>query len=243
MICEMAKPRKKYRLLKWTAAALLILPVLLAVIGWLCFQRIPGWYQPVYVGPADLDDVRNSLPNTWQALTENAVRGETFDFCIDAKMITAWLVARDALYPDSRDWLPEWIRDPVIVFESDRGIIGARVKREGIEAIVAVHIIGEVDGDRINLRLEQVTAGALPIPSDWIIDLLHDRLARVRVDREKVPAELANAIETLKRDPGSAFESGLQIGNLFEIKNGNRTIKIHRMWTKDNCLWLRIEPL
>jgi len=234
--------RQKLKIIAWIIASAGVLLVALAVTGWLSFQRIPSWYKPMLVAGRDLDGIRNSLPNTYQALADQAIRGEPFDFSIASSTVTAWLVARDSLYPESRDWMPGWIRDPVVSFGDDRAIVGARVARGRWQAIVGLHLVAEVNDDWVTVRVEKVTAGALPVPSRWITETVRESLSAHRIRTDRVPASLVEAIRQLQTDPQSVFSRGLRIGNWFDIKNGNRHVRIQRIWTDGDQLWLRLEP-
>lgn len=238
----MSKRRKTWKKIKWILVALVALPVILAIIGWFSFQRIPSWYRPMHVARRELDAIRNSLPNTYQALADRAVRGEPFDFAIDARTVTSWIVARDAFYPESRDWLPQWVRDPVVAFDDNHAIIGARLSRDGWEAIVGVHLVADVEHDVVTLRIAKITAGILPIPQDWIADAIRESLANRQLDMDRIPKPLADVAQQLQRDPMCLMNGGLRVENLIDIKNGNRRVSAEYMWTADNKLWLRVQP-
>lgn len=101
------------------------------VAGWLAFQHIPSWYAPPVVGEADLARVRASLPESYQTFTDRLAEGGTFEFELSARRINEWIAARGALWPDARDVLPVWLREPVVGFLPDRIVVAARYERGG----------------------------------------------------------------------------------------------------------------
>ncbi|NOX57871.1 MAG: hypothetical protein GXP29_03320, partial [Planctomycetes bacterium] len=160
----MGRKRKWRRRLLWTALGLFVAVVTASVALWFSFQRIPAWYKPVYVASADLSRVRNSLPNTYDALNAKIQHGKEFEFSLIDRTVTEWIVARAELYPDAETWLPDWLRDPVVVFEDNRAIIGARVDYQGWQAVIGIHIVLDITNESITARITKLTAGALPIP-------------------------------------------------------------------------------
>jgi len=242
----MSRRRRYRRLTDWIVRGLLIALVLTLVGGaaaWLAFERIPGWYVPVEVSQADLARVRNGLPNTYQSLSEQAIGRAPFDFSISERTVTEWVVARGELYPEAQGWLPDWVRDPVVCFRDGKCIVGARIDYQGWRTILGIHLTSSVAEDTLTVRLDKVTAGAVPIPISRLAGLLDDLLDARRLDVSVMPDPVAQVVRALReRGPAALIEEGATFPNNFELRNGRRRLRITSMDGRDGRLVVRLTP-
>lgn len=237
------RKRRWGRRVLWAFAALVITLMITAVVGWFAFQKIPSWYKPVRVASSDLSRIRNSLPNTYDSLNAQIQRGETFDFTLIDRTVSEWLVARAELYPDAEAWLPRWIRDPIVVFDDNRAIFGARVDYRGWRAIIGVHLTLDITNESITARIVKVTAGALPVPLSQLDEPLMNFLNNEDLDVETMPDPAALIFKQLQKvGPAKALTDGLQWRNVFKAPNGPHVIKIRGASTAHGELKIRIEP-
>ncbi len=236
------KPRWRRRLL-WTALGLVIALIVATIAAWFSFQKIPSWYKPVRVSSSDLPRVRNSLPNTYEALNAQIQKGEEFDFTLIDRTVSEWIVARAELYPDAESWLPRWVRDPVVVFEDNRGIIGARIEYKGWRAILGIHLTLDITNEAITARIVKLTAGSLPIPLSQLDEPLRKFLQNEDLDIETMPEPAAIIFRRLK-ESGAAkvLTEGVSFRNVFKAPNSPHVIKIRGASTADGELKVRIEP-
>jgi hypothetical protein len=232
------------RIVFWTAGGAFVTIVLGAALAWLAFQHIPSWYVPIAVPQAELSRIRNGLPNTYQDVNDRIIAGKPFEYALNDVLVTEWLVARAELYPDAREWLPNWVRDPVVRFQDGRGILGARIRGDGWETILGVYLVADITRDTVTVRLDGLTAGSLPVPVTWLADPLRQWLNDKRLDLETMPDPVAAVIQRL-RDAGPTMlvDEGVTVRNLFQTRNGHRVFKLQSASTNDGNLIVGIQPL
>ena len=242
----MSKPRRKRRYRVWIvriALGLLALAAVTLIGGWLAVESIPSWYVPLEVSQAELTRVRNSLPNTYQAINERVVAGAPFDFSITDRTVTEWVVARGELYPEARAWLPDWLRDPVVSFRDDRCIVGARINYRGWQTILGIHLVMDVADDELTVRVDKLTAGIVPIPLSQLAGPLDELLNSARLDEELMPDPIADVLHRLRAGgPNELVERGVTFRNRIRMRNGNRVVKLRSAATADGTLTVGIEP-
>ncbi len=237
------RKRRWGRRILWSLFAIVMMLAIAAVVGWFAFQKIPSWYKPVRVASGDLSRIRNSLPNTYDSLNAKIQQGETFDFTLIDRTVSEWLVARAELYPDAEAWLPKWLRDPIVVFEDNKAIIGARVDYQGWRAIVGIHLTLDITNESITARIVKVTAGALPIPLSQLVKPIEDFLEDEDLDIETMPDPAALVFKELQEvGPAKALTNGLHWRNVFKAPNSPHVIKIRGASTANGELKIRIEP-
>ncbi len=235
--------RRWGRRILWSLLALFGTLAIVAVVGWFGFQKIPSWYKPVRVASSDLSRIRNSLPNAYDSFNAQIQKGETFDFKLIDRTVSEWLVARAELYPDAENWLPKWLRDPVVIFDDNKAIIGARVDYQGWRAIVGIHLTLDITNESITARIVKVTAGALPVPLSQLVKPIDDFLKDEDLDVETMPDPAAIVFKQLL-DVGAAkaLHDGLYWRNVFKAPNSRHVLKVRGASTANGELKIRIEP-
>jgi len=238
--------RRHRRRTFWIIRGLLIATavVIAALAGlWLAVERVPAWYAPIEVSQAELTRVRNSLPNTYQSLTDQVIAGSPFDFSLSERSLTEWVVARGELYPEARAWLPDWLRDPVVCFRDGRCVVGARVNYQGWQTILGIHLEFDVADDAITARVARLTAGSVPIPISRLSGPLADLLSEERLDITLLPDPIAEVVTRLRHEGVShLIDEGVRWPNLFELRNGRRLIKLGAASAADGTLTVRVIP-
>lgn len=241
------RTRKRSKRLKVLAVVLVGLAAMVVVaagVAWLAFQNVPAWYKTVEVSEAELSRVRNSLPNTYQALNDRVVAGGPFTFTLTGREVTEWIVARGELYPDARDWLPDWVRDPVVAFHEGKGIIAARIDYDGWQTILALHVVADITDESVTIRVVEITAGALPVPMSQVAKPLGDLLRSKGLDVDLMPDPVADVVRKLRdEDAETLLSRGVSWPNLFEFRNGNRSFKLTGATAEEDTLQVQIKPL
>lgn len=212
--------------------------------GWLALRHVPSWYSPATVRPARLQEVRDSLTAKFREISDRMVRKNQFEVAFDDRMVTEWVVARGEIWPDAEEWIPSWLRDPVVVFSPDRITLAAHLDRDGWEAIVGIHFSARVEDQDVVLQLENVTTGALPIPLSALGQPLDRLIHSQRLDVELMPDELAVAVRRLRREPALEYlEEGIRYDRPLIWKNGDRPYRITDIRVEDGLMVLSIQPL
>ncbi|MCP4247573.1 MAG: hypothetical protein GY778_11040 [bacterium] len=223
-----------------------VVAIIVIVGGWLVLHHIPAWYRPVTVAPGQVQLVRDSLTGAFQGISERMVarpRAE-FEASFSQQTINEWLAVRGQIWPDSEEWIPPWLRDPMIAFEPGRVILAAHFDREGWEAIVAVHLSVTAADDRVTARVERVSCGALPVPMSLLGAPLADLVDSNRLDVPAMPDELANTVRKVQgAEIGALLTEGLTFEGPFIWKNGDRPYHITDLRLERGRLTLTIDPL
>lgn len=165
-----------------------ILAASIFVVGlcgsWVAFRHIPSWYCPVYVPMEDEQDARDELGAAFTELSRGMSQGRPFEFVVRQDALNRWLVARDRIWPQSKQWIPDQIENPMVVFEAGQVFLAGTWIGPGPSCVVSLKVGLEMTGDRLRARLLGVRGGALPIPLSPIRREV-DRLERDRAGRHK----------------------------------------------------------
>ena len=238
--------RKTHKLSKyiwWIAGCSFFVLLISGIILFMAFQRIPSWYRPIEIPQAEWPRVRESLPQTYSQLSKMINRSKDSVFALSEKTATEWVVLRQELYPDAQEWIPSWIRNPVVVFENSTCVIGARVDYKGWQAIMGIHLVAEVNENTVTIRVDQVTAGALPVPKSVISDIIQRLLNNADLDVDTLPDFAASVVGKLRNtDPTQIVTQGISWKNLFKFPNGKRLFKIGEVSTEGGELRVQILP-
>lgn len=212
---------------------------------WLAAHHVPGWYQPVYVPEARLDEVRADATRNYNRFGDGVVRRKPFDLTFDEHQVSAWIAARERIWPQSVDWIPAWLNDPIIRFQEGHIVVAARVEFEGYEFIAGAHLTIEVGNDDILVvRLVRVTIGSLPVPLGMLGGSLASLLRMEGCDPDFMPAPVADTAEYFREsEPTTVLSEGLRRANRFIWENGRRPYRIAGIKINNGKLTLTIEPL
>lgn len=211
---------------------------------WLALQHIPAWYQPPTLTADDLPRVRATLPAAYQEFTDLLAEGGIQQFKLSAASVNEWIAAREALWPDSRGVLPNWLKNPAVAFLDDRIIFAARFERDGWRAIISLHLTVSLESDEIVFRIAKIGAGSLPLPAASMVDAIdaHIEAALQREDKlTSILTELTDVDDRLLLK--AALADGVKVRNRLHWSNGERRFRIVDLRTSDGELLLEVEPL
>ncbi len=238
---------KRAKLRRWVRRIMVgVALVALAVpaCAWLALKHIPEWYKPLQVPDDQLQRVRDGVTDQFRLISDQMVQHSTFEVGVTDQQVTEWAVARGAIWPDAESWLPDWVRDPVVVFMPGRVVAAAHVDYRGWEAIAGAHFSAQVEGDEVVLKLERVTFGALPIPLSTLVDPLDRFINAQRLDVEAMPDELAEGIRRIRSSTGLYFLTyGERFSGPFIWRNGDRPYDVRDIQIGDGWLKVTVEPL
>ena len=83
--------------------------------------------------------------------------------------VNAWLAEDLVTY--FADQLPPEVNEPRLLFELDRIILAFQLRQRGVQSVITVVARPRVPGgNTIELTLEKIRAGILPVPADNILD-------------------------------------------------------------------------
>src|SRR5690606_35123360 len=82
--------------------------------------------------------------------------------------VNAWLA--EELVTHFADFLPEGVRDPVVVFDLDRVTLAFKLDRGPFTSLVwAVARVEVADDNTVAMTMEKIGAGAIPVSPDEVI--------------------------------------------------------------------------
>ena len=182
------------RRIRRVSACVAALLAIVVCAGWLMFQHIPAWYQPIVISaPGDLDRVRQDLSGTYDRLdTAILLATGPFEFRLREDQINAWLAARENIEPATKGWLPAMLSDPFIHVEHDGLRVAATIHREELKAVLSAHLSVQVAPDFLRLHISEVRAGRLPVPDEWLRGALSDMSQRLQSVEKSKPGRTAN---------------------------------------------------
>ena len=217
----------------------------LAAVGlWLGLRHVPAWYTPVHVPEEQLQRVRDDLADKFREVSDQIVAGEPFEVSMTDRMVSEWIAARGEIWPDSQEWIPTWLRDPVVAFQPGEIILAAHLDRDGWESIVGLHFRAELDGQVVVLRLAGVTSGAVSIPLRLLTEPAERLIHAERLDPDAMPDELARLVRKLRRVEVVGFvEQGLHLDEPLVWKNGDRPYRVLDVHLDQGRATVRIQPL
>jgi hypothetical protein len=83
--------------------------------------------------------------------------------------VNAWLA--EDLVIHFADQLPPEVNEPRVLFELDRVILAFQLRQRGVQSVITVIARPRVpEGNTVELTLEKIRAGILPVPSDNVLN-------------------------------------------------------------------------
>ncbi len=171
----MAGHGNRLRRLRWVLLGLGLVALVTVVTLWLMFQHIPSWYRPPGVAPANHQRIRNDWAGSRDSLEQKLLRQEPFEFAFTQDQLNAWLAIREAVWPLSREWLPNALSDPFILIEKDSIRVAVTYRSGAVRTIISARLQFAVQPGGIKVTLSDLAGGSLAIPDSWV----RDRLALV----------------------------------------------------------------
>jgi len=160
---------KMWRRLCWGCVTACLL-VGIAVSAWLSLTYEPSYYREIVNLPR-----RDREANAKQFVTSslqlsNDIRNESlWEAVFSDQEVNAWL-AQDLL-THFAEHIPPEVREPRVIFETDRIVLAFRYEQLGVETVITVIAKPRVPRDNLlELTIESVRAGILPVYADGVFD-------------------------------------------------------------------------
>jgi hypothetical protein len=111
-------------------------------------------------------------------LRNDIVNEPTWEAVFSDQEVNAWLA--EDLVTHFADQLPPEVHDPRVLFETDRVVLAFQLDTAGISSVITVVARPRVPAENtVELTLEKIRAGILPVPADNVLDRIIEH-ARVR---------------------------------------------------------------
>jgi hypothetical protein len=155
---------------------LIILTTVVAVFGaapglaWLSLTHTPTFYRArIAVPPEERQaEARKFVAQSMQ-LRNDIANEPNWEAVFSDAEVNAWLA--EDLVTHFADQIPPGIHEPRVVFEMDRVTLAFGLDQGGVRSIVWVVARPRVPGPNVlELTLEKIRAGMLPIPAEQVLD-------------------------------------------------------------------------
>ena len=160
--------------------------------------------------------LRNDICNepTWEAVFTD-------------QEVNAWLA--EDLVTHFADQLPPEVNEPRVLFELDRIILAFQLRQGGVESVITVVARPRVPGgNTVELTLEKIRAGILPVPADNVLDRIIEYARYHGVDvewtrKDGYPVVLIRYTPNLEREDVQLEEVQIRAGQIRLAGRSDRT--------------------
>jgi hypothetical protein len=155
--------------LLWFALSVVVLCAIPIVI-WLSLTYQPSYYRAM-VGLSREQRAGKARRFVAQSLQlRNDICNEpTWEAVFSDQEVNAWLA--EDLVTHFADQLPPEVSEPRVLFELDRITLAFQLQQRGVRSVITVVARPSVpEGNTVELALEKIRAGILPVPADQILD-------------------------------------------------------------------------
>jgi hypothetical protein len=149
---------------------ILLLIATIPGLAWLSLTHQPGFYRAMVQLPRGEREVKAKRFMAQSLQLRNDICNEpTWEAVFTDQEVNAWLA--EDLVIHFADQLPPEVHDPRVVFELDRVTLAFRLDQGPFSSVIWVVARPRVpEGNVIELTLEKIRAGVLPVPAERILD-------------------------------------------------------------------------
>ncbi len=194
--------------------------VVLAPFGvWKCLTYQPSYYLDMIRQPRDqsVAGARRFAAQSLQ-LRNDICNEPNWEAVFSDQEVNAWLA--EDLVAHFADQLPPEVSNPRVMFELDRITLLFLLKHRGVESVITVVARPRVpEGNTVELTLERIRAGVLPVPADAILEQIVQHVRYQGVDvkwfhREGCPVVVVRYMPKLDRDDVRLEELQIRSGQI-----------------------------
>ena len=238
----------KFRRVAWrtTLLAAILAPALFVGL-WLAFQHKPAWYRPVRLDEQGYQIARRDAVATADSMSDQLVLGKEFELVLTDRSVNGWLAALPRLWPETKQTLPDELREPAVRFAEDRIRFAAHFGKNGWQAIVSVDLFVRVsdDGTSVTIALAGARGGSLPVPRAVIERLLRPLIEHARSSGKYHDSDATSPWDAAVKSVRSVDQlfTGVTNLNRFVWPNGKRPFRIASIRAANGELRIRLQPL
>jgi hypothetical protein len=169
---------------------LTLLLVLAAGTGgvWLSLTHTPRFYRAIVHVPREQREQKAKHFSAQSLQLYNDIRNEpTWEAIFTDQEVNAWLA--EDLVTEFADQLPPEVHEPRILFELDRVTLAFELDQGPVKSVVWVVARPRVRQPNVlELTLEKIRAGVLPVPADRVIDRIIEYAGEhdIKIERQDV---------------------------------------------------------
>jgi hypothetical protein len=219
--------RKTRRRFLW-AGTILGMLIALPVGGWLCLTYQPSYYRNIVQQSHEQREgkARKFVAQSLQ-LRNDICNEPTWEAVFTDQEVNAWLA--EDLVTHFADQLPSEVNEPRVLFELDRVILAFQLRQRGVQSVITVIARPRVpEGNTVELTLEKIRAGILPVPADNVLDRIIEYARGHGIDvewtrKEGYPVVLIRYTPNLERDDVQLEEVQIRNGQMRLAGRSDRT--------------------
>ena len=165
--------RKTSKWLLWVGTISFVLVSIPAVV-WLSLTYQPSYYRALsHSSRAKRADQAKKFVAQSLQLRNDICNEPTWEAVFSDEEVNAWLA--EDLITHFADQLPPEVNEPRLLFELDRITLAFQLHQRGIHSVITVVARPRVpEGNTVELTLEKIRAGILPVPADSFLDRIVD---------------------------------------------------------------------
>ena len=219
--------KKVLKRLLWFALSLGILAVIPAGI-WFSLTYQPAYYRDIVLLPRKQreDQAKKFVTQSLQ-LRNDICNEPTWEAVFTDEEVNAWLA--EDLVTHFVDQLPPEINQPRLVFELDRITLAFQLRQRGVDSVITVVARPRVpEGNTVELTLERIRAGILPVPADPVIDRIIEYAQFQGVDvewsrKDGYPVVVLRYTPNIEREDVQLEEVQIRAGQIRLAGRSDRT--------------------
>jgi hypothetical protein len=211
----MHKTRKR---LMWFGSGLAIFAAI-PVVGWFSLTYQPSYYREmVRLTRANRAGRAKKFVAQSLQLRNDICNEPSWEAVFSDQEVNAWLA--EDLVTHFADQLPPEVHEPRVLFELDRITLAFLLKQGGIQSVITVVGRPRVPGgNTVELTLEKIRAGILPVPADNVLDRIIEYARYHGVDaewtrRDGYPVVLVRYTPNLEREDVQLEEVQIRHGQI-----------------------------
>jgi hypothetical protein len=186
---------------------------------WFSLTYQPSYYRDIFSLPRDQREVsaKHFVAQSLQ-LRNDICNEPTWEAVFSDKEVNAWLA--EDLVTHFADQLPPEVHDPRVLFETDRVILAFQLEKGGVQSVITVVARPRVpECNTVELTLEKIRAGILPVPADNILDRITEHARNRGVDvqwnrRDGYPVVIMRYTPNLNREDVQLEEIDIRSGQV-----------------------------
>jgi hypothetical protein len=210
------------------AAMVLLLLVSIPLGIWFCLTYQPSYYRRMVSLPRDQSELRakHFVAQSLQ-LRNDIVNEPTWEAVFSDQEVNAWLA--EDLVTHFADQLPPEVHDPRVLFEMNRVVLAFQLEKGGVQSVITVVARPRVpEGNTVELTLEKIRAGILPVPADNVLDRIMEHARHHGVDvqwqrRDGYPVVVMRYTPHLAREDIQLEEVEIRSGQIRLAGRSDRT--------------------
>ncbi|MDR3638077.1 MAG: hypothetical protein P4L84_30005 [Isosphaeraceae bacterium] len=174
----MRKPSKRVLIVGSVLATLVTAPALV----WVSLSYEPQFYRTMNKLPRAQREAEAKRFVAQSLQLSNNIRNEpVWEAVFSDEEVNAWLA--EDLVTQFADQLPPEVHDPRVAFETDRVTLAFRLEQGPVKSVIWVVARPRVpEGNVLELTLEKIRAGVLPVPADDVLDRIAEHVRARGVD-------------------------------------------------------------